>query len=119
MLLNLEAAFFVKNTDTITLSNHGDKNTLFSFYIGDSLSNYKNYKRSVVKQLYKKDKKTPESRFKYTFKNTLGRYYKFENSILLTTNKNNMHIISKNMKQSYLEVNGLFKAKDTVEIELK
>jgi len=82
--IKLLNARFIKSKDSLQMSNYDDyENTLFSFYLGDSLSTYKNPFLNETKELFKNDKHTRESRFLSPIKGTnktLNMFYKLKNN---------------------------------------
>jgi len=99
---------FIKSKDSLKMSNYDDfENTLFSFYLGDSLSTYRNPFQSATREMFKKDRITRESRFLHPIKgtkNTLNTYFKLQNRTVLTKGKDMLHVKSLDLKYN---INGI------------
>ena len=119
--IKIEDARFIYSKDSIQISNFNDfENTIFSFYLGDDLATFKNPFFSETKQLDKKDKMTPESRFLKPIKGTeitLNTFLKLKNRTIISKKKNFLYIKSKGLKHN---INGmdLFIKKDFFSIDL-
>lgn len=113
---------FIKSKDSLKMSNYDDfKNTLFSFYLGDSLSIYRNPFESTTREVFKKDRITRESRFLHPIKgteNTLNTYFKLKNRTVISKGKDMLHVKSIDLKYN---MNGIsvFVKKNSYSINLK